>query len=42
MKHEVKRRAHAEFCNWASTYDSHWLNEFLFEPSHNLAIGELK
>ena len=42
MKHEFKRKAHAEFCNWASTYDKHWLNHYLFEPSHDLAIGELK
>jgi ubiquinone/menaquinone biosynthesis C-methylase UbiE len=42
VKHEVKRRAHAEFRNWASTYDGHWLNRYLFEPSHDLAIGELK
>ena len=41
VKHEVKRRAHAEFCSWAATYDRHWLNHFLFEPSHNLLLREL-
>jgi len=41
VKHEVKRRAHAEFCNWAATYDGHWLNRFLFEPSHDLLLAEL-
>ena len=41
MNHEVKRKAHAEFCDWAGTYDTHWLNHFLFEPSHKLLVQEL-
>jgi len=41
VNHEVKRKAHAEFCDWASTYDAHWLNHFLFEPSHKLLVREL-
>lgn len=40
--HEAKRNAHAEFSDWASTYDSHWLNHFLFEPSHDLLLREIK
>ena len=42
MNHELKRNAHAEFCGWASTYDAHWLNRFLFEPSHRMLLDELK
>ena len=41
VNHEVKRKAHAEFCDWAATYDAHWLNHFLFEPSHKLLVREL-
>jgi ubiquinone/menaquinone biosynthesis C-methylase UbiE len=37
----IKRRAHAEFSKWAATYDAHWLNHYLFEPSHNLLLGVL-
>jgi len=40
--HEHKRRAHAEFSVWARTYDSHWLNHFLFEPSHVMLLKELR
>ena len=42
MNHETKRKAHAEFSGWAETYDKHWLNRFLFEPSHVLLLNELK
>lgn len=42
MVHEHKRRAHAEFSVWARTYDAHWLNHFLFEPSHALLLKELR
>ena len=42
MNHELKREAHAEFCDWAATYDAHWLNQFLFEPSHRLLMREMK
>jgi ubiquinone/menaquinone biosynthesis C-methylase UbiE len=41
LRHELKRVSHAEFSAWASTYDSHWLNHFLFEPSHELLLREL-
>ena len=40
--HKHKQHAHAEFSHWASTYDSHWLNYFLFEPSHALLLKELR
>jgi ubiquinone/menaquinone biosynthesis C-methylase UbiE len=39
--HEHKRKAHAEFSDWAESYDSHWLNRFLFEPSHAMLLKEL-
>lgn len=42
MNHESKRKAHAEFSGWAATYDKHWLNRFLFEPSHALLLKELR
>jgi ubiquinone/menaquinone biosynthesis C-methylase UbiE len=42
VNHELKREAHAEFCDWAATYDAHWLNQFLFEPSHRLLMREMK
>jgi ubiquinone/menaquinone biosynthesis C-methylase UbiE len=42
LVHEHKRRAHAEFSVWARTYDAHWLNHFLFEPSHALILRELR
>jgi ubiquinone/menaquinone biosynthesis C-methylase UbiE len=42
LKHDLKHKAHAEFSEWAETYDSHWLNHFLFEPSHSLLLTELK
>jgi len=41
VTHDLKRKAHAEFCDWAATYDGHWLNYFLFEPSHRLLVKEL-
>ena len=41
MFHEHKWRAHREFSGWAKSYDSHWLNRFLFEPSHAMLIKEL-
>lgn len=34
MDHPLKRETLAEFGGWAATYDDHWLNRFLFEPSH--------
>jgi ubiquinone/menaquinone biosynthesis C-methylase UbiE len=37
-----KRKAHREFSAWAETYDGHWLNHFLFEPSHALLLKELR
>jgi ubiquinone/menaquinone biosynthesis C-methylase UbiE len=36
-----KRKAYAQFSAWAETYDRHWLNRFLFEPSHALLLKEL-
>ena len=33
MNHDLKRKAHAEFCDWAATYDAHWLNHFLFDAN---------
>lgn len=42
MRHDFKRRAHAQFSAWAETYDSHWLNHYLFEPSHALLLKQLK
>ena len=42
MDHDLKREAHAEFSAWADTYDSHWLNRYLFEPSHSLLLGEIE
>lgn len=42
MVHETKRKAHAEFSDWAQTYDAHWLNRFLFEPSHAMLLKELR
>jgi len=41
MNHKLKRRAHVEFSDWAATYDGHWLNRFLFEPSHAMLLEEL-
>jgi len=41
VKHKVKQKAHAEFCKWAATYDTHWLNRFLFEPAHGQLLNEL-
>ncbi len=41
VNHELKRDTHAEFCDWAATYDAHWLNHFLFEPSHKMLVREL-
>jgi ubiquinone/menaquinone biosynthesis C-methylase UbiE len=38
--HHLKVKAHAQFSDWAPTYDSHWLNRFLFEPSHALLLDE--
>jgi ubiquinone/menaquinone biosynthesis C-methylase UbiE len=40
LNHELKKKAHAEFCEWAPTYDDHWLNRYLFEPSHALLLEE--
>lgn len=40
--HEAKTKAHAQFSEWAASYDSHWLNEFLFEPSHALLLKALR
>jgi SAM-dependent methyltransferase len=37
-----KRKAYARFNAWAETYDRHWLNYFLFEPSHALLLKQLK
>jgi ubiquinone/menaquinone biosynthesis C-methylase UbiE len=37
-----KRKAYAQFNAWAGTYDRHWLNYFLFEPSHALLLKQLK
>jgi ubiquinone/menaquinone biosynthesis C-methylase UbiE len=37
-----KRKAYAQFNAWAETYDRHWLNYFLFEPSHALLLKQLK
>ena len=37
-----KRKAHRQFSAWAETYDGHWLNYFLFEPSHALLLKELR
>jgi ubiquinone/menaquinone biosynthesis C-methylase UbiE len=37
-----KRKAHSEFSAWADTYDRHWLNHFLFEPSHELLLKQLR
>jgi len=42
VDHHVKQKAHVEFCNWAVTYDHHWLNRYLFEPSHDLLTDELE
>jgi len=36
-----KRKAYTQFTAWAATYDRHWLNRFLFEPSHALLLKEL-
>jgi len=41
VNHELKRKAHAEFTGWASTYDTHWLNRYLFEPSHAMLLEEV-
>ncbi len=40
LSHDLKQEARAQFCDWAPTYDNHWLNLFLFEPSHALLLGE--
>jgi len=37
-----KRKAHSQFSAWAETYDRHWLNRFLFEPSHTLLLREFE
>ncbi len=42
MKHHTKKQAHTEFSEWAETYDNHWLNHVLFEPSHGMLLKELK
>jgi len=42
LTHETKRKAHAEFSDWAATYDGHWLNHFLFEPAHAMLLNELR
>jgi len=42
VNHEVKRKAHEEFCGWAETYDTHWLNRHLFEPAHRLLMEEVE
>ena len=42
LSHDVKQRARAQFGQWAATYDAHWLNHFLFEPSHALLLAELE
>lgn len=41
MIHKQKQLAQDEFNDWASTYDSHWLNYFLFEPSHAMILKQL-
>ncbi|HUT60500.1 MAG TPA: class I SAM-dependent methyltransferase [Phycisphaerae bacterium] len=41
MDHQLKRETLAEFGDWAATYDAHWLNRFLFEPSHAALLREL-
>ena len=38
----MKQRARAQFGEWAATYDAHWLNHFLFEPSHALLLKKLR
>jgi ubiquinone/menaquinone biosynthesis C-methylase UbiE len=40
--HDLKQKAHAEFSKWATTYDDHWLNHYLFEPSHTLLLSEVR
>ncbi len=42
VKHKTKANAHAEFSEWADSYDSDWINHFLFEPAHAILIKELK
>ena len=42
LSRDLRRKARSEFSKWAPTYDSHWLNHYLFEPSHALLMAELK
>jgi ubiquinone/menaquinone biosynthesis C-methylase UbiE len=42
LSHDLKQKAHAEFSEWAATYDDHWLNHYLFEPSHALLLAETR
>jgi len=42
VNHELKRSAHAEFSDWAESYDNHWLNAMLFEPSHSVLLEEVE
>ncbi len=41
VKHKVKAKAHAEFSEWADSYDRDWLKHFLFEPAHAMLLKEL-
>jgi ubiquinone/menaquinone biosynthesis C-methylase UbiE len=40
VSHDLKQKSHAQFSEWAPTYDNHWLNHFLFEPAHALLLEE--
>jgi ubiquinone/menaquinone biosynthesis C-methylase UbiE len=42
LSHDLKRKARREFGKWAATYDAHWLNHYLFEPSHSLLLAEIR
>lgn len=42
MKHRFKQQAHAEFAEWADTYDKSLLNYLLFEPAHALLLKEIR
>jgi ubiquinone/menaquinone biosynthesis C-methylase UbiE len=42
LNHDLKRKAHEEFSGWAASYDAHWLNRFLFEPSHSMVLKEFE
>jgi len=42
MKRDLKSRTRAEFTQWSQTYDRHWLNRYLFEPSHAAMLRQLE